>query len=171
MKNGGVIHYSVYPSPLGPVFAAADERGLTDIMIRGDEGVFFKRLQKMRSPEVVVKEMGRFSGLFRELDRYFRGERVDFRAIGTDPQGTAFEKRVWKALTLIPWGSTVSYGWVALKAGCPQGARSVGGACGKNPLPIVIPCHRVLSSDGSIGGYTGGIGIKRALLKTEGVVL
>lgn len=169
MNKRALIYYSSYTSPIGPVFAAMDEGGLTDIMIKGDEEGLLERLEKRHPSITAVQEMGRFSPLFKEMERYFRGERVGFSRIRLNPAGTAFDLKVWKALTLIPWGSTVSYVDVARLAGSPRAARAAGGACGRNPLPIVIPCHRVISSDGKIGGYTGGLGIKRALLKVEGI--
>ena len=77
---------------------------------------------------------------------------------------------MWKALLKIPYEKTKSYGEIAKEIGLPNGARAVGNACGKNPIPIIIPCHRVIAGNGSLGGYTGGIGIKKRLLRIEGVL-
>ena len=85
--------------------------------------------------------------------------------------GTAFQRSVWKALESIPHGATVSYGDIARKVGRPKAARAVGHAVGSNPLPLLLPCHRVLASDGSIGGFGGGLPMKRALLRNEGVAV
>lgn len=85
--------------------------------------------------------------------------------------GTPFERKVWQALCRIPYGTTVTYGDIARQMGCPQGARAVGQACGKNPTAIVVPCHRVVGRNGSLGGYSGGIETKKALLRLEGIAV
>ncbi len=82
--------------------------------------------------------------------------------------GTTFQKRVWRAIATIPWGESRSYAWLARKAGRPKAIRATANACGKNPLPLIIPCHRVIASDGSLGGFSGGVEIKKRLLKLEG---
>ena len=89
---------------------------------------------------------------------------IDWNAMG----GTPFQKRVWKAIASIPQGETRSYAWLAKKAGSPKAYRAAAQACGANPLPRIIPCHRVIASDGSIGGFSGGIALKRKLLRLEG---
>ena len=81
-----------------------------------------------------------------------------------------FRRKVWKVLKTIPYGRVRSYGWVARKIGTPLGARAVGGACGGNPLPLIIPCHRVVAGDGSLGGFSGGVMTKKRLLRLEGVL-
>lgn len=81
--------------------------------------------------------------------------------------GTSFQQKVWRALTKIPFGQTRSYAWVAQKIGKPKASRAVGAACGANPVPVVIPCHRVVASDGSLGGFGGGLPMKRRLLAVE----
>jgi methylated-DNA-[protein]-cysteine S-methyltransferase len=101
---------------------------------------------------------------------YFEGRRKAF-TIPLDINGTPFHREVWRALLTIPYGKTKSYGQIAQQIGKPRAPRAVGQACGANPIPIIIPCHRVLTSTGKIGGYTGGIDIKNALLKLEGVTL
>lgn len=102
-----------------------------------------------------------------QLQRYLLGDMVSFDTIPLAPQGTAFQKRVWQALTTIGWGEKRSYKWVADQIGRPNGYRAVGNANGKNPIPIIIPCHRVIAHDGSLGGYTGGLHIKNFLLSLE----
>lgn len=103
-----------------------------------------------------------------QLKAYFAGHRRDFD-LPLAPAGSAFRRRVWMEMTAIPFGATLSYGALARRLG--TAARAVGGACGANPIPILIPCHRVLAGDGRIGGYSGGAGIetKRFLLALEGV--
>jgi len=102
----------------------------------------------------------------RELDEYFAGRRTTFD-VPLAPQGTAFQQRVWKALLGIPYGRTVSYGEIARRIGQPTAVRAVGLANGRNPIPILIPCHRVIGADGSLTGFGGGLPIKRALLALE----
>lgn len=103
-----------------------------------------------------------------ELLAYFAGARKTF-SIPLRPKGTAFQQAVWDALAEIPWGETRSYGDIARRIGNPKGVRAVGLANGRNPLPIVVPCHRVIGSDGSLTGYGGGLPIKVKLLALEGI--
>ena len=102
-----------------------------------------------------------------QLDEYFAGERTEFE-LPMELDGTAFQREVWTELTRIPYGETISYGELARRVGRPNGPRAVGQANGRNPIPIIVPCHRVLASNG-IGGYGGGLRVKRALLELEGV--
>ncbi|HEV3368433.1 MAG TPA: methylated-DNA--[protein]-cysteine S-methyltransferase [Acidimicrobiales bacterium] len=102
-----------------------------------------------------------------QLEEYFAGERTGF-TVPMELDGTPFQKDVWAELTRIPYGETISYGELARRVGRPKGPRAVGQANGKNPIPIIVPCHRVLASTG-IGGYGGGLPMKRTLLAVEGV--
>jgi len=102
-----------------------------------------------------------------QLEEYFAGERTEFD-VPMELDGTPFQKDVWTELTRIPYGKTISYGELARRVGRPKGPRAVGQANGKNPIPIIVPCHRVLASTG-IGGYGGGLPMKRTLLAVEGV--
>lgn len=102
-----------------------------------------------------------------QLLAYFRGERRTF-SLPLAPQGTPFRQRVWKCLLDIPYGTVISYQELARRASCPKGFQAVGQANRFNPLPILIPCHRVVASDGSLGGYAGGLELKEFLLKLEG---
>lgn len=106
----------------------------------------------------------------RQLGDYFAGRRRTFD-LALAPSGTAFQKRVWSALTDIPFGRTENYGELARRIGSPKAARAVGLANGRNPLPIIVPCHRVIGADGSLTGYGGGIERKRWLLQHEGHVV
>jgi methylated-DNA-[protein]-cysteine S-methyltransferase len=102
-----------------------------------------------------------------QLEEYFAGERTEFD-VPMEMDGTPFQKDVWAELSRIPYGTTISYGELARRVGRPKGPRAVGQANGKNPIPIIVPCHRVLASNG-IGGYGGGLPMKRTLLAVEGV--
>jgi len=155
--------YSSYRSPLGALFVAADLRGITALTIGGTEDGFLCGLGPGRRAAP-----GRFSALFRLFDEYFSGRPVAF-SVAVNPSGTPFDMAVWKALSSVQWGSSMSYGELAAAIGKPGAARAAGGACGRNPIPIIIPCHRVLASGGSIGGYSGGAGVKEKLLSLEGI--
>ena len=103
-----------------------------------------------------------------ELREYFAGRRRTF-TVKQDLEGTEFQRKAWQAMRKIPFGETISYGDQARKVGKPKAYRAVGSANGKNPIPIIVPCHRVLASDGSLGGYSLGLSMKRRLLALEGV--
>jgi len=149
---------------LPSIWAARNSKGITNIALRGGRAELIRNLPG----DAVIREDGSaFEGLLSALERYASGEKVEF-AERLAPSGTEFQRRVWRAIGRIPWGETRSYRWVAAKAGRPSAARAAAGACGANPLPVVIPCHRVIASDGTIGGFTGGIGLKRELLGIEG---
>ena len=105
--------------------------------------------------------------VFEQLEAYFAG-RLQVFDLPLEPQGTPFQRRVWAALQTIPYGETRSYGEIARQIGCPGGARAVGMANNRNPINIVIPCHRVIGADGKLVGYGGGLSIKEALLRLEG---
>ena len=106
----------------------------------------------------------------RELIAYFNGSRTDFTALTIDPQGTPFQLRVWQELRRIPWGQAISYGELARRVGNPKASRAVGQANAVNPIPLIIPCHRVIAGDGSLGGYSSGLDRKRWLLRHEGAM-
>jgi methylated-DNA-[protein]-cysteine S-methyltransferase len=107
---------------------------------------------------------------FVQLREYFAGKRRQFD-LPLDPAGTEFQQRVWQMVAAIPYGETVSYGTIAARLGAAQKARAVGAAVGANPIPIIIPCHRVIGTDGALTGYGGGLRMKIWLLRHEGVLL
>lgn len=106
----------------------------------------------------------------RQLAEYFAGERTVFE-LPLDPVGTPFQRAAWEVLRTIPFGRTISYGQQAARLGAPNAARAVGAANGRNPLPVVVPCHRVVGSDGSLVGFAAGMGAKAWLVRHEGIVL
>jgi methylated-DNA-[protein]-cysteine S-methyltransferase len=112
------------------------------------------------------KETPRIADTVKQLTEYFAGKRFLFD-VELDPHGTDFQKRVWNALRTIPYGETRTYKQIAEYAGCPKGARAAGMANNRNPISIIIPCHRVIGADGSLTGYAGGLNIKQLLLDTE----
>lgn len=105
-----------------------------------------------------------------QLDEFLKGKRTDFD-INVKLHGTEFERRVWQRLMNVGFGKTTTYSELARECGSPSGARAVGGAVGRNPLLIVVPCHRVLAADGSLGGFSAGLELKKQLLLTEGILL
>ena len=132
-------------------------------------GAALTRIDFVRPPRSAVADQG--DALLREAARqlraYFAGALAEFD-LPLDPTGTEFQRRVWKALCAIPWGQTVSYTEMARRVGQPTATRAVGAANGRNPIAIVIPCHRVIGANGSLTGYGGGLPIKRWLLAHEG---
>ena len=113
----------------------------------------------------------RFSDLTDRLQHYFSGEKVDFPDELDLSSATPFQQAVWQAARQIPYGQTHSYGWLAAQAGKHGAARAVGQAMSRNPLPVIVPCHRVIASDGGLGGFNGGLELKKWLLQLEGVDL
>ena len=144
-------------SPIGLLQLEATERGLS--AIRFPHRAPNPSHQNNRHP-VIAKAR-------RQLSDYFAGNLKTF-SVELDWQGTPFQESVWEALTRIPFGDTVTYADIARAIGRPRSARPVGGAVGKNPLPIIVPCHRVIGSDQSLTGFTGGLDIKIQLLQLEG---
>ena len=161
----GEVLYTVYHSPLGLIGLASSERGLVRLGFYRSERQFVEWV-KERYPEASWDEEF-FQPLFKQLDRYFQGRRVEFR-FPLDLRGTEFQVKVWRKLTEIPYGEVRSYKWVAEQVGRPRAHRAVGNAVASNPIAIIIPCHRVIRSDRSIGGYGYGIGMKKKLLQLEG---
>lgn len=152
--------YCVHRTPIGPLVLAATDAGLTHIR--------FAKGARAAPPEPEWElAPSRLVAVVAQLDEYFARTRRAFE-LALAPQGTAFQRRVWDALATIPYGRTVSYGELARRLDVPNGSRAVGLANGANPLPIVVPCHRVIGSDGSLTGFGGGLDTKRRLLELEG---
>lgn len=165
MKQPYIKHPSLpcqwkIPSPLGPLYLVASPRGLQEVSRRKCPAAMASSL---KDPAPAIRILAQSA---RELGEYFRGQRQHFQ-IPLAPRGTPFQQQVWRELQNIPYGSTCSYKDIAARIKNPKGARAVGSANGKNPLCIVIPCHRVIAADGSIGGYSGGLTMKRKLLALE----
>lgn len=160
------LHYCRIPSsPVGPLLLAASERGLA--LLEFDRGVFPSR--NGHFADATWKESAsKLRSYVRELEQYFAGKRRDFSS-ALDLRGTDFQRRCWQALLGIPFGETRSYAQIARIVGRPRGFRAVGMANHDNPVAIVVPCHRVIASDGTLGGYGGGLPAKRWLLELEGI--
>jgi methylated-DNA-[protein]-cysteine S-methyltransferase len=147
-------------SPIGPLLLAAGTQGLLRVHFQAGPA-------PLEPPAGWHHDSAPFAPTIAQLGEYFAGKRRAFR-LPLAPAGTPFQLSVWQELRTIPYGETVSYGQLARQLGLANGARAVGLANGANPLPVIVPCHRVIGADGSLTGFGGGLPIKRALLSLEG---
>ncbi len=162
------FHCSLYCSPIGTIGLVSFRGKLSDLLLGKSEDRVRIAIQE-RIGFLPIRDEGRFEKCHDSLDRYFSGAKITFNEPILFRTGTDLQKKVWGVLATIPYGTVWSYQDVADRLNMPNGARVIGGACGSNPIPIIIPCHRVIRHDGSIGGYSGGIALKRKLLAQEGV--
>ncbi len=153
------MFYETYSSPVGQITLTSEGAGLTGL-----------HTGKTRIPAGWRRNPKMFRDVVRQLDRYFSGK-LDKFEVALDLKGTAFQLKVWNAMLDIPHGGTQSYGELARRIGYPKAARAVGQASGRNPVAIIVPCHRVVGSNGSLTGYGGGLDRKRWLLQHEGALL
>ncbi len=150
-----------YESAFGPMLLAAEDGGMLGAWFTGQKHFPWKlAFPDAAPPDAVLAEAAR------QLDAYAAGQRRTF-ALPLAPRGTPWQRAVWQALLAIPYGETVSYGALAARLGRPGSARAVGAAVGRNPISIIVPCHRVLGANGGLTGYAGGLDRKRALLALE----
>jgi len=160
------VRYLVYTSPIGMVYVASTEKGLCSSSLGGTEADFRSALRNASGFDA-ARDDEFFSELKGELDAYFSGKRISFTSPIDWLQGTAFQQSVWEALRKIPYGETRSYKDVAQAVERARAYRAVGQAVGSNPVPLIVPCHRVVRSDGSLGGFGSGLPLKRRLLEIE----
>ena len=151
--------YAYFDSPVGALLLVADADGLREIN-------FSKNGKRPAVDDAWLEDVRFLREPVRQLQEYFAGKRKDFDLV-LAPQGTPFQQTVWKQLCRIPYGETISYGELARRVGNPNASRAVGLANGSNPIPIIIPCHRVIGSNGKLTGYGGGLPIKEKLLALE----
>ena len=151
--------YTEIESPLGPLLLAADEAGLRQIL-------FVKGRHEAHPESSWQEDRAPHRETIQQLQAYFAGDLENFD-LKLAPEGTPFQLEVWRRLCDIPYGETISYGELAGRIGNPKASRAVGLANGSNPIPIVIPCHRVIGSNGKLTGYGGGLPIKEKLLALE----
>jgi methylated-DNA-[protein]-cysteine S-methyltransferase len=162
--NRSALFRSVLETPFGPMPIAVDADGVViEVWLPKH------RREPLRSESFPRAAVEGTRDVHAQLEEYFRGKRREFD-LRLDPRGTAFERRVWERLCAIPYGATTSYGAIATELGLTNGARAVGRANGSNPIPIIIPCHRVIGTDGTLTGYGGGLPLKQALLELEGAI-
>jgi O-6-methylguanine DNA methyltransferase len=152
------LYYSIWQSPIGPLTLVASERGLVALE--------FRAKLKRKSATTFLCSDEKLAPYRRELEQYFAGELRQF-TVPLDLRGTDFQMRCWQALLKIPYGETRTYAQQARAVGKPQAFRAVGMANHDNPIAIIVPCHRVIASDGKLGGYGGGLPLKQNLLDLE----
>ena len=150
-----MTYFTKTPSPVGDLLLTSDGVALTGLYLNG-----------ATPPAGAVEDAARFGEVIAELAAYFAGDLTAF-TVPVAPRGTPFQERVWAALPSIPHGTTISYGEQARRLGVPNASRAVGAANGRNPVSIVVPCHRVIGGNGALTGYGGGIERKKWLLDFE----
>lgn len=166
MASGRVLRHAVMDSPVGQLRIVASGHGIA--------GIYMENHAHPLAPEVLgellaaVEDDPFIAQCAAELAEYFAGTRTSF-GVPCDALGTAFQQRVWAQLARIPFGESRSYGQLALELGDEKLTRAVGTANGRNPIAIVVPCHRVIGADGALTGYAGGLGAKEFLLRHEGI--
>ncbi|WP_246201409.1 methylated-DNA--[protein]-cysteine S-methyltransferase [Budvicia diplopodorum] len=159
LKNAAVI--GIFNSKFGPISAGLDHCGnLMRLSFHTEKDLEWARLTG------VARDDSQVEFIARQIHEYEQGQRIEFD-IPLRLQGTAFQMRVWQELSKIPFGETISYLTLATRVGNPKASRAVGGANGSNPISLIVPCHRVIGSNGSLTGYEGGIPIKQKLLAFE----
>ncbi len=153
------MYYNIIESPIGPILLAGDEKGLKHLN-------FLKGKKIIEVPADWIENKEFFREATKQLEAYFSGELKSFD-LKLAPEGTDFQKSVWKALCEIPYGETRTYKEIAVSIGKNRAYRAVGLANNRNPIAIIIPCHRVIGSDGKLTGYASGLDVKEFLLKLE----
>jgi methylated-DNA-[protein]-cysteine S-methyltransferase len=153
--------YDYYDSPCGRMLLVADEKAITSVSFIGQ-----KYAPRVQSDWQCNARHSPIQQAKRELAEYFGGKRKRF-SVRLAPRGTPFQRAVWKAIASVAFGKTIAYAELARRAGRPRSARAAGAATGRNPIGVMVPCHRIVGSDGSLTGYAGGLAKKRALLSLE----
>ena len=164
------LYCTTHDTPLGPIGLSATSHGLSSLMLRVSSEGFHDYLQNNHG-QVPIEDPRPFDRIRLFLDRYFGGKQIAFEGPFDLLAGTPFQRRVWATLLTIPYGQVRSYRWLAETVGHPGAYRAVGAANGANPVAVLVPCHRVINHNGGLGGYSGGLDIKRWLLALEGVPL
>ena len=164
-----LLQWDVVDSPLGPLYLAASNEGLCNVDFGVSEADFLAELDPLARTERSQEALAPIAGQLRD---YFEGNRATFDVAVDLSRVTPFQLSVLQAVRTIPTGAVWTYGQMARAVGKPQASRAVGQALGRNPVPVIVPCHRVIASDGSLGGYSGGGGLasKRLLLDLEGAL-
>jgi O-6-methylguanine DNA methyltransferase len=161
------LYYTLFSSPLGRIGVASTPNGICRISLHPrSPSTFRNRIEKDYRCTAVRRDRS-FTDFVAGMRLYLSGRPVRLNAKIDLQEGTAFQKKVWRSLQRIPHGQTRSYRLIARDIGHPKSFRAVGGACGKNPIAVLIPCHRVIKADGTLGGFTGGLRTKRLLLAIE----
>jgi O-6-methylguanine DNA methyltransferase len=165
-----LVHYDRLTTPFGTVHVAATERGVCRLEVGMPEREFV-RSTKERYRCWVARDEQFMAPYVRQLQEYFDGKRRRFDLDVDFLEGTDFQKRVWRKLCEIPYGQVRAYKWLAEAVGARQGFRAVGAGCGSNPVAIIVPCHRVVNTNGKLGGFGYGLEMKQRLLQLEGALI
>jgi O-6-methylguanine DNA methyltransferase len=161
------LFYTKTNTPFGPLIVVSSDKGVVRVALPDESGRDRMDEIKREFPGSEFREDAQKNReAVHQLEEYFSGTRTSFD-LPLDLQGTDFQKKVWKAMLKVPYGRTRSYGEIARDIGSPKASRAVGGSCGKNNIAIVIPCHRIIGSSGSMTGFGGGIPLKEKLLNLE----
>jgi O-6-methylguanine DNA methyltransferase len=165
-----VIAEATMATPLGPIHLEFSAKGLKNLILAGKDDISRSGLKgstpdSSSLPEETLQKWR--NQLAQALEKYFAGEPVSFQDLPLDLQGSPFHLQVWRELRKVPPGETVSYQELARRLGKPKAARAVGQACGANPIPLIVPCHRVIAANGKLGGFSSGLERKRWLLLHE----
>lgn len=166
-----VLYFTLVETDLGLMGLIASPEGLREVILPKPSPVILYRAVMQKYGISHVTDISFFGDLPQRMVLYFAGNRIDFPDKPDFADASDFQKSVWETTRTIPYGETRSYGWVARTSGYNRAARAVGLALGKNSVPIIVPCHRVIGGDGSIGGFSSGIGIKKYLLHLENHLL
>jgi methylated-DNA-[protein]-cysteine S-methyltransferase len=164
------VGYDAIDSPIGPLLVATTPNGVCRVSFTTDPAAHLESLARAFGPRV-LRTSAAVEEARRQLDEYFDGGRRDFDLDVDTHQLPPFAQRVLAELARVPFGETTSYGALAARVGAPRAARAVGTVMHRNPVAIVLPCHRVVGANGSLTGYAGGLGVKERLLRLEGVLL
>jgi methylated-DNA-[protein]-cysteine S-methyltransferase len=166
-----MVYCTSFDSKIGLIYVASTDKGVCKVSVpRQSRKDFFRWLDDNFDDSDVVDNKSRNKEVIDQLTRYFNGKLAKFTC-STDLMGTPFQIRVWKELTKIPYGTTITYKQLAKRLGTSRGFQAVGRANATNPVPIIVPCHRVVGTDGSLVGYGSGIKTKEFLLKLEGALM
>jgi methylated-DNA-[protein]-cysteine S-methyltransferase len=159
-----MIKYARFVTPIGTLFATATGGALTGLYYEGG-----RHAPEISTAWIEEPTAAPLAECVRQLGEFLEGKRRGFD-LPLAPEGSEFQRRVWMEIARIPYGETLTYAELARRAGTPGAARAAGAATGRNPLSIIVPCHRVVGTDGSLTGYAGGLGRKTRLLEIEGVL-
>lgn len=167
-----MMYYTYYKSPFGDIALTANEQGLTTLTFVTSKEVDGKKVEGYKIstiPDDYQENPEKFTQVCQQLTEYFNGERKKF-ALPLAATGTPFQQKVWHALCSIKQGETKTYSWLAKKIDNEKAVRAVGSANGANPIALIVPCHRVIGSNGKLTGYAGGLALKAKLLMHEGAL-
>jgi methylated-DNA-[protein]-cysteine S-methyltransferase len=162
-----IIFYSCLDSPIGPVYVAKTKKGICFINLPKISEAGFLTILRKRFQKDAIRNERELKTVINELLAYFNGSKVNFKSLLDLNKGTIFQRKVWIKISEIPYGELRTYKWIANEIGNANAVRAVGNAVGRNPVSPIIPCHRVIRSDGNLGGFSSGIHLKKWLLKLE----